>query len=71
MPRLMELWAKRGLVPDRWYGVRSGIDGGFIDVDVEIAGLAPCVAAQIAESMRAVFGVDQVLVSEKRMAVRV
>ncbi len=70
MPRLMELWAKRGLVPDRWYAVRSGIDGAQIDVDIEAGGLDVVLAAQLAASMRAIFGVALVLVSEKRNTVR-
>lgn len=68
MPRLMELWAKRGFVPERWYAVRSGIDGTHIDVDIEARGLDPELAAQFAASMRTTVGVAQVLVAEKRVA---
>ena len=66
--KLLPGFAKRGIVPDCWYGARSGIDGAFVDVDIEIEGLDPQLAGQVAESMRAVFGVAQVLVSDKRIA---
>lgn len=70
MPRLMELWAKRGLVPDRWYGARSGVSGTYVDVDIESREIDRALACQMAEAMRAVFGVSQVLLSEKRVAAR-
>ena len=40
MPRVLELFAKRGLVPDRWHSavVRPGMT---LTIDIEIAGLEP------------------------------
>ena len=39
MPRIMELWAKRGLVPDRWHGGRAGPGGCDVDIDIETSEL--------------------------------
>ncbi|MGB0626436.1 MAG: hypothetical protein ACPGQ5_07715 [Alphaproteobacteria bacterium] len=69
MPRLMELWAKRGLVPDRWHGVRDEADGGHVDIDIESGQVDGALAMQMAAAMRATFGVSHVLLSEKRTAV--
>lgn len=68
MPRIMELWAKRGLVPDRWHGGRAGPGGFDIDIDIETSELDYELARQIAEAMRCIFGVSQVLFSEKRFS---
>jgi hypothetical protein len=66
MPRLMELWAKRGLLPDRWHGVRDEVGGTYVDIDIESGEIDHALATQMAAVMRAMFGVSQVLVSEKR-----
>jgi len=64
----MELWAKRGLVPQRWHGGRTGPDGNDLYIDIETAELSRELAAQIAAAMGCMFGVSQVLMSEKRIA---
>lgn len=68
MSRIMELWAKRGLMPDRWHGGRTGPDGNDVYIDIETSELDPALALQVFETMRSTFGVTQVLVSEKRFA---
>lgn len=70
MPRLMELWAKRGLVPDRWHGVRDGASGDYVEIDIESAEIDHGLAGRMAAAMRSVFGVSQVLLSEKRRTAR-
>jgi hypothetical protein len=64
----MELWAKRGLLPQRWHGGRTGPDGCDVYIDIETAELDRELAVQIASAMRCIFGVSQVLMSEKRIA---
>ncbi|MEP4378766.1 MAG: hypothetical protein ABJ363_07170 [Alphaproteobacteria bacterium] len=64
----MELWAKRGLVPDRWHGARDATSGTHVDIDIESGEIDQMLATQMAAAMRAMFGVSQVLVSEKRRA---
>lgn len=68
MSRIMELWAKRGLLPQRWHGGRTGPDGCDVYIDIETAELDRELAVQIASAMRCIFGVSQVLMSEKRIA---
>ncbi len=68
VPRIMELWAKRGLMPDRWHSARTGTERNDVYIDIETSELDQALAMQIAEAMRTIFGVQQVLVSEKRFA---
>ena len=79
MPRVLELFAKRGLVPRRWVsdvtgpgsgpgtGPGSGPGGGHggreLSIDVQVAGLAPETQAYIARCLRQVWGVGVVLTS--------
>ena len=63
MPRVLELFAKRGLVPERW---QSTVAGEALTIDVHIAGLDRDLSAYIARCMRQVIGVETVLTSETR-----
>ena len=63
MPRVVELFAKRGLVPQRW---QSTVAGEALTIDVHIAGLDRDLSAYIARCMRQVIGVETVLTSETR-----
>ena len=65
MPRVMELFAKRGLVPRRWVSDVTGPGGRELSIDVQVAGLAPETQAYIARSLRQIWGVGTVLTSEK------
>ncbi len=69
MPRVMELFAKRGLVPRRWVSDAAGhgasLGGGELTIDVQVAGLAPETQAYIARCLRQVWGVGTVLTSER------
>lgn len=60
MPRVLELFAKRGLVPDRFASriVRPGMS---LTIDVEIAGLDREVVEYVASCMRQIAGVELVL----------
>ena len=63
MPRVVELFAKRGLVPHRWH---SMVAGEALTIDVQIGGLGQDLALYIARSMRQITGVETVLTSETR-----
>ena len=69
MPRVLELFAKRGLVPRRWVsgvtGQGTSLGGGELTIDVQVAGLAPETQAYIARCLRQVWGVGTVLTSER------
>ena len=63
MPRVLELFAKRGLVPSSWV---SRVGGHDLTIDLQMAGLDQASAAYIAQCLRQIVSVDAVLVSEKR-----
>ena len=63
MPRVVELFAKRGLVPQKWH---SMVSGEALTIDVQIGGLGRDLAAYIARCMRQITGVETVLTSETR-----
>jgi acetolactate synthase small subunit len=61
MPRVLELFAKRGLVPQRYHGAALGKQ---LTIDVQIAGLDPEVVDYIARCMRQIAGVEVVLTAK-------
>lgn len=61
MPRLIELFAKRGLVPRSWH---STMAGPVLTIEMEIGGLGRDTADYIARCMRQIIGVQAVLTSE-------
>ncbi len=65
LPRVLELFARRGLVPRRWVSDRCGPGGRDLAIDVQIAGLAPETQAYIATCLSQVWGVSTVLTSER------
>ena len=68
MPRVLELFARRGLVPRRWVSDVTGPGGRELAIDVQIAGLAPETQAYIARCLREIWGVGAVLTSERSRA---
>jgi hypothetical protein len=61
MPRILELFAKRGLVPQRWYSAVSDMGLG---IDIQMTGLDRDTADYIARCMRQVHGVETVFTIE-------
>ncbi len=61
MPRVLELFAKRGLVPHHW---RSTASPEALAIEVQIAGLDRGMADYIGRAMRQIAGVESVLMSE-------
>ena len=68
MPRVLELFAKRNLVPDRWVSDLGGPGRRELAIDLQVAGLAPETADHIARCLRGLHYVDRVLLSEKAVA---
>src|SRR5689334_25367784 len=62
MPRVLELFAKRGLVPQKWH---STVSGTALAIDVQTGELGRDTADYIARCMRQIAGVDAVLTSER------
>ena len=63
MPRVVELFAKRGLVPQKWH---SGVSDSGLAIEVHMGGLDRDVADYIARCMRQIVGVETVLTVETR-----
>ena len=66
LPRVVELWAKRGLTPTRWHSAVCGAGDRELYIDIEMPGLSGDLAAQIACELRQIWGVSQVLMSVDR-----
>ena len=60
MSRVLELFAKRGLVPQRWHSDRSGPDDAMLTIEIEAPGLALDVVDYVADCMRQIIGVERV-----------
>lgn len=58
LPRLMEVFAKRGLIPYRWISV---LVDQMLHIDIEIPATDTHEALRIAAAMRGVIGVETVL----------
>ena len=64
MPRVLELFAKRGLVPHTWHSAASP---SSLSIDIQVAGLGGETVEYIANCMRQIAGVQLVLTSEGRL----
>ena len=65
MPRVLELFAKRGLIPSRFIGMLEATPEPRLELDIQAQNLSPEVAAHMARSMGQIFGVEQVLLAER------
>lgn len=66
-PRVMEYFAKRDLVPER-FDCRAGAE--TLAIDVEVAGLDPAAARHIARSLANIVEVERVALAEKHSGLR-
>ncbi len=67
MPRVLEIFAKRGLVPSRWLSAVAGPRGGELHIDIQLADADAGLVERLAQSLRQVVSVQSVLTSEKRV----
>jgi acetolactate synthase small subunit len=65
MPRVLELFAKRGLVPSAWHSSTSGTRDAALTIDIQMSGLDRDVTDYIAACLRQIAFVEVVLTSEK------
>ena len=65
MPRVLGLFAKRGLVPARFHGA---VAGNELAVDIQVRGLTAHSAEHLANCLRGVVLVERVLTAVKREA---
>lgn len=68
MPRVVELFAKRGLVPARWHSTLDGPRRDSLVIDLQVEGLEGAAAGLIAECLRQVVSVETVMLSVKGYA---
>jgi acetolactate synthase small subunit len=61
MPRVLELFAKRGLVPSFWYSAVSGSDQSRLTIEIRMGGLEPGLTEYIAACLRQIASVEAVL----------
>jgi acetolactate synthase small subunit len=66
MPRVLELFAKRGLVPSAWHSLTCGTDEAELTIDIQMRGLDRDVTDYIAACLRQIAFVEVVLTSEQR-----
>ena len=64
MPRVLELFAKRGLVPSSWTS-RVGLEQD-LTIDIQMVGMSAEVADYVTKCLRQIVGVQVVLASRKR-----
>ena len=63
MPRVLELFAKRGLVPSSWRSATSGPDQSLLTIDIRMRGLEGEIMDYIAACLRQIVDVEAVLTS--------
>lgn len=66
LPRVLELFAKRNLVPSRWVSDLCAAQARReLSIDIQVEGLTPELTDYIARCLRQIYGVRAVLTSEK------
>lgn len=74
MPRVLGLFAKRGLMPTRWHSDVSGAKGPDgareLAIDVQVDGLDVATGDYIARCLRQFCHVETVLTSQKHVGLR-
>ncbi len=69
MPRVIQVFAKRGLVPHRWFSTIA-LAGESLHMDLHVADLDAQVRDSLARALRQIVAVETVLTSESRVAER-
>ena len=67
MPRVLELFARRGLTPTRWHSDVVGARGQELSIDIQVHGLDLAAGDYIARCLRQVYQVETVLTSQKHV----
>src|SRR6476646_2547690 len=68
MPRVLELFAKRGLIPSAWHSATHGTDQAQLTIDIQMRGLGRDLTDYLAACLRQIAYVEVVLTTEKRSA---
>ena len=67
MPRVLEPFAKRGLVPAQWRSTLAGARRDELHIEIQLEGASRELADYIARCLRQIPDVEAVLTSEKRV----
>lgn len=70
MPRVLELFAKRNLIPSQWHSSLGGPAREELHIDIQVEGMERELAEYVARCLRQIADVEVVLTSEKRYAQR-
>jgi acetolactate synthase small subunit len=65
MPRVLELFAKRGLVPCFWHSTVVGPEQARLAIEIRMSGCGPEITEHIAASLRQIASVEAVLTSRR------
>jgi acetolactate synthase small subunit len=68
MPRVLEQFAKRGLIPAQWHSALAGVARDELHIEIQLEDVARDQADFIARCLRQIPDVEIVLTSEKRHA---
>jgi hypothetical protein len=63
LPRVLEFFAKRGLIPYRCHATVEGRDDATLTIDLQVCGLDDWSADHVGQSLRQIVGVQTVLMS--------
>ncbi|MDQ7247237.1 hypothetical protein [Dongia sedimenti] len=66
LPRVLEVFAKRGMVPSKLFSVATGADE--LTVDLQVTGIDEDLGSVIANQLRSQVGIETVLTSVKTEA---
>ena len=64
MPRVLDQFAKRNLVPARWYS--RVLAGAALEIDIQVAALSPEEGDAIAQCLRRLVDVEAVLTDRRK-----
>ncbi|MGH6803075.1 MAG: hypothetical protein ACREC3_06880 [Methyloceanibacter sp.] len=65
MSRVLELFAKRNLVPTKWHSAVIGAAQDELQIDLQMESIDGELAGYIARCLRQIYGIDSVLTSTK------
>ena len=66
MPRVLEVFTRRGLIPSVWHSTLCGAQSEEIQIDVQVADVDPRLADLVAQALRQLVCVGCVMTTEKR-----
>ena len=68
LPRTLEQFAKRGLIPSKWHSVQTGRRNDELHIDIQVDGMGGALTKRVAACLREIVYVGLVLTSEKHYA---